>query len=66
MSKLTPKPKGKGLEIKTFKGQSGQTYLVIKTLGGGFHVFAETEAKEAAEDCNGHGKNTRQKWESIW
>jgi hypothetical protein len=63
---LTPKSKGRGLEVKTFKGGSGLTYLVFKTLEGGFHVFVETEAKKAAVDCTGVGRNTRQKWESIW
>jgi hypothetical protein len=63
---LKPKRKGFGLEARTFKGKSGRTYLVFKTLDGGFHVFAETQAKDAAEDCGATRKHTRRDWRSIW
>lgn len=63
---LTPKPKGRGLEMRTFTGSSGKTYLVLKTLDGGFHVFAEVEAKEAANDCGAARGSTRQEWGQLW
>ena len=66
MKPLTRKRKGVGLESKTFVGNSGTTYLVFRSTGGSFHVFAEVEAKEAARDCGGKGSNTREEWRSIW
>jgi hypothetical protein len=64
-----PKRKGYGLEARTFSGVSGKTYLVFRTLDGGFHTFVEVESKEAAKDWGGSssgGKNTRQMWKSLW
>ena len=66
MTELIKKRKGTGLEIKTFVGESGTTYLVLRTAPGSFHVFAEVEAKGAARDCGGKGSNTREEWKSIW
>jgi hypothetical protein len=63
---ITPKRKGMGLQVKTFTGQSGQNYLVFRTLEGGFHVFVETDAKKAAKDCGARGSNTREHWKSLW
>lgn len=64
---IVPKRKGLGLEARTFIGKTGRTYLVFKTLDGGFHVFQESEAKDAARDCGAQpGTNTRQEWRSIW
>ena len=63
---IKPKRKGAGLEARTFKGNSGQTYLIFKTLSGGFHAFVETEAKEAARDCGAPLGPTRRRWESLW
>lgn len=65
--KLKPKKKGYGLEIKTFIGESEQSYLVMRTPDGSFHVFVEVEAKEAARDCGSRKEaNTRQMWETLW
>lgn len=66
MKTLKPKRRGVDLEVRTFIGKSGRTYLVYRTQGGSYHVFAETEAKEAARDCGGTGRNTRQYWASVW
>lgn len=63
---ITPKKKGLNLEAKTFIGKSGRSYLVFKTLGGGFHVFVETQAKDAAEDCGAERIETRRDWRSLW
>jgi hypothetical protein len=64
---LKAKRKGFGLEAKTFPGKkSGLTYLVFKTLDGGFHVFVETQAKDAAQDCGADRINTRRDWRSLW
>jgi hypothetical protein len=54
------------LEVKTFVGNSGTTCLVFKTVDDKFHVFAETEAKQAAKDCGAEGKHTRDYWRSLW
>jgi hypothetical protein len=61
-----PKRKGLGLEARTFPGKSGATYLVFKTVDGSFHVFVETQAKDAAEDCGAERIGTRRDWRSIW
>ena len=67
MTQLTPKRKGAGLEIKTFVGRSGTTYLVMRTGPGSYHVFAEVEAKKAARDCGAaEGANTRAEWKELW
>lgn len=63
---MKPKRKGLGLEARTFTGESGSVYLVFKTLDGSFHVFVETEAKDAAEDCGADRRETRRDWRSIW
>ena len=63
-----PKRKDVALEVRTFKGASGKSYLVFKTLGGSYHTFEEVESKAVAKDCGAMtgGKNTRQMWKSIW
>ena len=67
MKTLTGKRAGLGLEAKTFKGNSGTTYIVFRSADGSFHAFAEVEAKEAARDCGAvEGHNTRSEWKSIW
>lgn len=64
---LKAKKRGLGLQIRTFKGQSGHTYLVFRTQKGSFHVFREIEAKEAARDCGAKPKgNVRQMWNRLW
>ena len=64
---LKEKREGRSLEIKTFAGQDGNHYLVLRTLDGSFHTFVEVEAKQAARECGAaEGANTRQMWESIW
>lgn len=67
MKTVKAKKSGSGLEFRTFKGGSGQSYTVLKTLDGSYHVLVETEAKQAARDCGATGdKNTRQLWQSLW
>ena len=39
------KRQGVGLEMKTFKGNDQQNYLVFRTPKGSYHVFLEVEAK---------------------
>jgi len=70
MTKKTLKPKrsNSAINIRTFTGnKDGRTYLVFRSPKGSFHVFTETEAKEAAIQCGAkrHG-NTRAMWSSIW
>lgn len=61
------KREGLGLEMKTFEGEDGNTYLVFHTSSGSFHVFMEVEAKEAARQCGAmEEKNTRGMWIDIW
>lgn len=67
MESLTPKRKGTGLDMRTFTGRSGRTYLVFRTSAGSYHVYAEVEAKEAARDCgSAEGANTRSEWKELW
>ena len=64
---IKPKKQGLGLEMKTFKGQNGESYLVYRTKGGGYHAFLEVEAKQAARECGSLKEgNTRQMWSDIW
>jgi hypothetical protein len=64
---MAPKRRGFGLEVKTFRSKSGREYLVFKTLHGAFHVFVETQAKDAAQDCGAERKGTTvQMWGSLW
>ena len=64
---MKKKREGFGLEMKTFAGSDGNTYLVFRTSAGSYHVFMEVEAKEAARQCGAtEEKNTRQMWASIW
>lgn len=61
------KRKGVGLEMRTFHGEDGSTYLVFRTSGGAYHVFVETEAKQAALHCGASDEgNTRSMWASLW
>jgi hypothetical protein len=61
------KQQGRALEMRNFRGQSGTNYLVIRTLDGSYHCFAEAEAKAVARDCGStHTGNTRQHWHSLW
>jgi hypothetical protein len=67
---LRDKRAGAGVDIRTFTGQSGRTYIVFKTRRDAFHVFVETEAKAAAVDCgSGLARDeaaTRTHWERVW
>jgi hypothetical protein len=66
---MSPKLKrrGVGLDIKTFAGRDGRSYLVFRTPSGSFHTFVETEAKDAARECGDAVKgNTRRMWKDIW
>jgi len=61
------KRQGVGLEMKTFKGNDKQNYLVFRTPKGSYHVFLEVDAKEAATHCAAPRKgNTRQIWKQLW
>ncbi len=61
------KKRGLGFEMGTFKGRSGDAYLVFRGTKGSFHVFQEVEAKGAARDCGARrGRNTRQMWREVW
>ena len=65
--KSKAKRKGLGLEMRTFSGISGTSYLVFRTRAGSFHVFEEVEAKEAAQDCGAQRENnTRFMWNKLW
>ena len=64
---MKPKKQGLGLEMKTFTGKDGKSYLVFRTSAGAFHVFGEVEAKEAARQCGATTElNTRGMWASVW
>jgi hypothetical protein len=65
------KRKGIGLEMKTFPGKiSGNEYIVFRLRNGSFHVFVETEAKDAAIDCAGRRvkryEHTHTHWRALW
>ena len=65
---LKPNRQGKGLEMRTFEGKDGRSYLVFRTPRGSYHTFVEVEAKEAARDCGypepkGH---TNEMWDTLW
>jgi hypothetical protein len=65
MTKFQPK-RSSGLEIQTFKGKSGNLYMVFQTVGS-YHVLVETDAKKAAVDCGAPDEgNTRKRWLSLW
>src|SRR5437660_12854494 len=60
---IPQKRRGLGLEMRSFAGRHGNSYLVFRTSGGSFHVFVEVEAKEAARQCGATNEaNTRQMW----
>lgn len=66
---VTEKPKkiGLGLEVKTFKGRSGRSYLVFRIPAGDFHVFCEVSKEEAASDCGvKKERSTGPTWEGMW
>ena len=65
--KITSKRKGFELQARTFSGKkSGKTYLVFKRLDGGYHVFVEAQATDAAADCGAKITGTRKGWDSLW
>jgi hypothetical protein len=67
LKKHTAKRAGLGLEFKTFNGKSGKSYIVFRTPKGGYHAFAEVDAKEAAIDCFApKDRNTRAQWKAVW
>ena len=62
-----PKKDGYGLETKTFKGESGASYVVHKTQKGSYHVFMEVNAKGAARDCGSTKRGpTNENWGARW
>jgi hypothetical protein len=68
---MAHKSKKRGVELGTrlFRDSSDKAYLVFKTAGGSFHVFAEIEAKEAAERCGAKrepNRNVRSMWNELW
>lgn len=55
------------LGIRVYKGESGTDYRVFRNHHGEFHVFAEVQAKEAAQDCGTRSEGTtQQQWEDLW
>ena len=64
---LKRKKRGFGIEMRTFDGKDGQTYLAFRLPDGAFHIFLEVEAKEAARQCGCTiEESTRQMWTEIW
>ena len=64
---LKPKRRHRALEVRTFAGKDGASYVVFHTSSRSFHTFREVEAKEAARQCGAtRVGTTRQMWESIW
>lgn len=64
---MKAKRSGLGLQIKSFVGKDGESYLVFRTAKGAYHVFGEVEAKEAARQCGATKEaNTRSMWEAVW
>ena len=62
------KRKGAGIEMRTYPGKDGRSYLVFRSDGGSFHTFVETEAKQAARECSRTPVTgtTRQMWSALW
>jgi hypothetical protein len=64
---MKPKPKGRGLDIRTFGASDGSTYLVFRTPKGAYHVFREVNARDAARESFGVPNGTTvQMWDSLW
>ncbi len=64
---IKPKKRGFGLEMKIFEGNDEESYLVLKTKSGSYHVFQEVEAKQAARECGAlKESNSRQMWNEVW
>jgi len=64
---IKEKRRGLNLEMRSFSGKDGRSYLVFHTAGGSFHVFCEVEAKNAARQCGATKEgNTRQMWSEVW
>jgi hypothetical protein len=64
---IKAKRKGAGIEMRTYRGKDGRTYLVFRTEGGAFHTFVETEAKQATRECGTRViGTTRQMWSALW
>jgi hypothetical protein len=64
---IKPKPRNRALDVRTFDGADGASYVVFRTSSGSFHTFREVEAKEAARQCGAKRTGTtREMWESIW
>jgi hypothetical protein len=67
MTAPKPKRKGYGLETRTYRGSSGNSYIVHKTRNGAFNVFMEVEAKAAADDCGAtNDGGPRAKRNEVW
>jgi hypothetical protein len=64
---IHPKRQGAGLEMRSFSGADGSSYLVFRTESGAYHAFVEVEAKQAARECGATAEaNTRQMWAELW
>ena len=70
---MKKKRRGFNINIRSFTGTDGATYIVFMSLKGSYHTFRECEAKQAAVDCgakrlNSQGKerNTRTMWRELW
>jgi hypothetical protein len=66
--KSTLKREGTGLAIRIFQGKKGETYLVLRSPKGSYHVFAEVEAKEAAMRCGAvrPRRPPQTLWSELW
>jgi hypothetical protein len=63
--------RGDGWDARIFRRDDGRCYLVVRRPDGGYNVFREVEAKEAAKNCGATAEsdaslNTRQFWGQIW
>ncbi|GIW78650.1 MAG: hypothetical protein KatS3mg105_0457 [Gemmatales bacterium] len=55
------------LDVRSFEGKDGSTYIVFRTKKGAYHVFKEVEAKQAARECGVEKEGTtREMWYKLW
>lgn len=67
MKDIKLKNRGTGLEMRTFDGEDGASYLVFRTAKGAYHAFVEVNAKDAAKKCGAMGiGNTQSMWSELW
>ena len=68
MAKPTTKPKKADvrLDILTVTGNSCKTDIFYRHPTGSFHVFMETESRQAAVDCGAPRGHSRKQCEWVW